>query len=238
LLAGRAALQLGAGRVHVGMLERLPCDPAQPELMLRDAAEVFKLATVLAVGPGLGQSSAAVELLRRAIATTLPLVIDADGLNLLAAHPVLAKHVAARTAATLLTPHPAEAARLLAQDTATIQADRVAAALQLANRFHADVALKGCGTLLAAADGRWAINTTGNAGLATAGSGDVLTGILAALLAQNWPASAALAAGVHLHGAAADALVAAGCGPIGMTAGEVIPSARALLNRWAADAGA
>jgi hydroxyethylthiazole kinase-like uncharacterized protein yjeF len=238
LLAGRAALQLGAGRVYVGMLDRLACDPTQPELMLRDAAEIFRLASVLAVGPGLGDSSAAVELLRRAIASTLPLVIDADGLNLLAAHPVLAKHVAARTAATILTPHPAEAARLLAQETAAIQADRVAAALRLADRFHADVALKGCGTVLASADGRWAINTSGNAGLATAGSGDVLTGILAALLAQHWPAPAALAAGVHLHGAAADVLTASGCGPIGMTAGEIIPSARALFNRWIADAGA
>lgn len=236
LLAGRAALQLGAGRVYVGMIEPLPCDPVQPELMLRSADEAFDAATVLAVGPGLGQSRAAEDLLRRAIAAPQPLVLDADALNLLAAHPVFARPLAARNAPTLLTPHPAEAARLLATTAAEVQADRVAAALALAARFHADVVLKGCGSVLAFADGRWAINASGNAGLATAGSGDVLTGIVAALLAQGWPSDAALAAGVHLHGAAADEVAAADCGPIGMTAGELIPAARRLLNRWIADA--
>ncbi|MDD5248366.1 MAG: NAD(P)H-hydrate dehydratase [Rhodocyclaceae bacterium] len=238
LLAARAALQLGAGRVYVGMLERLALDPGQPELMLRAADEVVALATALAIGPGLGQSAGANELLRQAIAAPLPLVIDADGLNLVAAHPTFHRHIAARSAATLLTPHPAEAARLLGKTTAEIQADRVAAALALAARFHADVVLKGCGSVIAGADGRWAINASGNAGLATAGSGDVLTGIVAALLAQGWPAHAALPAAVHLHGAAADRLAAAGSGPIGMTAGELVPAARALLNRWTADAGA
>ena len=232
LLAGRAALQLGAGRVYVGMLERLALDPGQPELMLRAADEVFALATALAIGPGLGQSAAASDLLRRAIAAPLPLVVDADGLNLLAAHPVLIKHLAARSAATLLTPHPAEAARLLGQTTAEVEADRVAAALALAARFNADIVLKGCGSVVAGADGSWAINASGNAGLATAGSGDVLTGIVTALLAQGWPARAALAAAVHLHGAAADRLAADGSGPIGMTAGELIPAARSLFNFW------
>jgi len=236
LLAGRSALQLGAGRVHVGMLERLPCDPCQPELMLRGAEEVFDLATVLAVGPGLGQSAQAVELLRRAIAEPKPLIVDADGLNLLAAHPVFAKHLATRSAATILTPHPAEAARLLATSTAEIQANRVTAALNLAERFRADVVLKGCGSVLAGADGRWAINTSGNAGLATAGSGDVLTGFIAALLAQDWPPLSATAAAIHLHGAAADHLAAEACGPIGLTAAELIPAARSLLNRWTMDA--
>ncbi|MBI4985351.1 MAG: NAD(P)H-hydrate dehydratase [Rhodocyclales bacterium] len=236
LLAGRAALQLGAGRVYVGMLERLAVDPAQPELMLRSADAVVPLATALAVGPGLGQSNVAVDLLRQAIAAPLPLVADADAINLLAAHPVLQKHLARRVAPTLLTPHPAEAARLLGKTTAAIQADRVAAALELAARCRADVVLKGCGSVIAAADGRWAINTTGNAGLATAGSGDVLAGILVALLAQGWPAAAALAGAVHLHGAAADDLVAAGSGPLGLTAGELIPAARKLINAWIADA--
>lgn len=238
LLAGRAALQLGAGRVYVGMLERLACDPCQPELMLRAAEEVFDLATVLAIGPGLGQSPSAVELLRRAIAAEMPLVVDADALNLLAAHPVLGAHLARRTHATLLTPHPAEAARLLSSGTGEIQADRVAAALALATRFNADVVLKGSGSILAGADGRWAVNANGNPGLATAGSGDVLSGFIAALLAQDWPAWAALNGAVHLHGAAADALAGAGCGPIGMSAGELISAARTLLNRWTADAAA
>lgn len=230
LLAGRAALRLGAGRVYVGMLERLPVDPGQPELMLREPRDTMAAATVLALGPGLGTSTAAVELARQAIENPLPLVIDADGLNILAAHPVLAGRLAARTAPTLLTPHPAEAARLLGTTTEEVQANRVAAALALAARCKAHVALKGCGTVLAGTDGRWALNTTGNPGLASAGSGDVLTGMAAALLAQGWPAWEALLGAVYLHGAAADTLVAQGIGPVGMTAGELCDEARALFN--------
>lgn len=164
-------------------------------------------------------------------------MLDADALNLVAAHPVLGKRIAARAAATLLTPHPAEAARLLGCAVAEVQADRVAAALELAARHRAHVVLKGCGSALADADGAWQINTSGNAGLAAAGSGDVLSGIVVALLAQGWPAAEALAAAVHLHGAAADELVADGTGPVGLAAGEVIDAARELLNRWIADAG-
>ena len=234
LLAGRAALKLGVGRVYVGVLESLAVDPLQPELMLRAANEVFDLATCLAVGPGLGQSAAALTLLRRAIATDLPLLLDADALNLLAAHPVLAGNLARRDAPTLLTPHPAEAARLLGCDVAAVQADRVAAALGLARRFKAASVLKGCGSVVALPDGRWFINTSGNPGLASAGTGDVLSGIVVALLAQGWPAEPALLAAVHLHGAAADACVAEGIGPIGLSAGELIAPARRLLNTWIA----
>lgn len=230
LLAGRAALRLGSGRVYVGMLEKLPVDPVQPELMLREPRDAMAAATVLALGPGLGDSTAAVELARQAIELPLPLVIDADGLNILAAHPVLAGRAAARPAPTLLTPHPAEAARLLGATVADVQADRVAAALALAGRCKAHVVLKGCGSVIAAADGRWSINASGNAGLASAGSGDVLAGMAAALLAQGWPAWEALLAAVHFHGAAADDLAARGVGPAGMTAGEIIDAARARFN--------
>jgi hydroxyethylthiazole kinase-like uncharacterized protein yjeF len=235
LLAGRASLGLGAGRVYVGLLETLPVDPLQPELMLRAADEVFGLATTLAVGPGLGRSDRALALLRQAIDAPLPLVLDADALNLLADHPVLFAKVSRRAAPTVLTPHPAEAARLLAANTETVQADRVASAVALAQRSRALVALKGCGTVIARSDGRWWLNASGNAGLATAGSGDVLTGLIAALLAQAWPAETAVATGVHLHGRAADDLVAAGIGPIGLTAGEIVGAARERLNRWIAD---
>jgi hydroxyethylthiazole kinase-like uncharacterized protein yjeF len=236
LLAGRAALRLGAGRVYVGMLERIEVDTQQPELMLRGAAEVFSLATVLAVGPGLGQSNEAAELLRRALDGALPLVLDADALNLLAARPVLLRKVSRRGTPPVLTPHPAEAARLLGTNTEAVQADRLAAALELAQRHQALVVLKGCGSIVATPDGHWFINTTGNAGLASAGSGDVLTGMIAALLAQHWPPLEATLAAVHLHGAAADALAADGTGPTGLTAGETITAARSLLNRWIANA--
>jgi hydroxyethylthiazole kinase-like uncharacterized protein yjeF len=132
----------------------------------------------------------------------------------------------------VLTPHPAEAARLLDCSTADIQADRVAAALEIARIYQSHVGLKGCGTVIATVDGRWWINTNGNPGMATAGMGDVLTGLIVALMAQGWNPLSALLAGVHLHGAAADQLVAEGVGPIGMTAGEVIDPARKLFNEW------
>ena len=236
LLAGRAALKLGAGRVYVGLLDHLPVDPIQPELMLRAADEAQSLATVLATGPGLGQSDTALALLRRAVESTLPLVLDADALNLLASHPTLFKHQARRAATTILTPHPAEAARLLDVATEAVQADRVAAALELARRGQALVVLKGCGSIVATPAGQWYINATGNPGLASAGTGDVLTGCIAAFLAQGWPPTEALLAAVHLHGAAADGLSAAGTGPVGLAAGELIDAARALLNRWLANA--
>jgi hydroxyethylthiazole kinase-like uncharacterized protein yjeF len=231
-LAGRAALRLGAGRVYLGMLDGCALDPCQPELMLRSPQEVLTLATVLAIGPGLGQSSQAESLLAQALNSPLPLVIDADALNLLALHAQRLKQLAVRPAPTFLTPHPAEAARLLGMTTAAVQADRLSAARCLAERLRVHVALKGCGTIIAHPDGCWQINSSGNPALATAGSGDVLTGILSALLAQGWPAAAALPAAVHLHGAAADACVLSGSGPIGLTAGEVIDSARRLLNNW------
>ena len=112
------------------------------------------------------------------------------------------------------------------------KADRIGAALELATTYNAYVALKGCGTIVATPTGQWFVNTSGNPGLATAGSGDVLTGFVTALLAQHWPPLEALLAAVHLHGGAADTLVAQGRGPIGLTAGELIDSARACFNRW------
>ena len=231
LLAARAGLQLGAGRVFVGLLQPLAVDPLQPELMLRTADNALAHATVAVVGPGMGSSDAALEIVRRAATADFPLLLDADALNLLAAHPVLSALIARRAAPTLLTPHPAEAARLLTTTTEAVQADRVGTALKLAQRFKAHVALKGCGTVIAHPDGDWRINANGNPGLASGGTGDVLSGFIGALLAQGWPADAALCGAVHLHGAAAGALVANGAGPVGIAAGELIPVARTLLNR-------
>ena len=237
LLAGRAALRLGAGRVYVGLLDsRHPgVDALQPELMLRPAREAIALsgalAGALAIGPGLGQSNDARDLLRTAIDAALPLLLDADALNIVAAHPVLAGRLRRRSEPALLTPHPAEAARLLGADVAGVQRDRLACALELARRFNACVVLKGCGSVLAAPGGEWAINPTGNPGMASAGMGDVLSGMVCALLAQGWPAWPALAGGVWLHGRAADRLVERGDGPIGLAAGELIDQARAALNQ-------
>lgn len=237
LLAGRAALKLGAGRVYLGLLDpdAPGLDPLQPELMLRRANALLSAdLRALACGPGLGQSGEALRLLEQAIRAPLPLVLDADALNLLASDGRLEGHLYTRIAPVILTPHPAEAARLLACSVSDVQRDRVAAATRLACATGACVVLKGCGSIVALPDGRWWINTTGNPGMATAGMGDVLTGLIAALLAQGWPAEAATLAGVHLHGAAADRLVASGIGPVGLTAGEVIDAARAVFNRWLA----
>jgi hydroxyethylthiazole kinase-like uncharacterized protein yjeF len=180
----------------------------------------------------MGVSHEALVLLENACQLELPLVLDADALNLVAEEGELHVALATRSAPTLLTPHPAEAARLLDCDVATVQADRITAALELATRYTALVALKGCGTVVASPEGAWFINTNGNPGLATAGSGDVLTGFVTALLAQGWPPLDALLAAVHLHGSAADRLADEGCGPLGLSAGELIDSARYVLNRW------
>ena len=235
LLAGRAAIKLGAGRVYVGLLDSAApaCDPLQPELMLRTAANLLltELAA-LACGPGLGVAPNTAELLETAISLDQPLVLDADALNLVAREGNLQVALATRQQPAILTPHPAEAARLLDCTTAEIQADRIKAAQEIAERYRCHVALKGCGTVIAAVDGRFWINSTGNPGMATAGMGDVLSGLIVALLAQGWPALEALLAGVHLHGAAADRLLAQGIGPIGLTAGEVIDAARQVFNEW------
>jgi hydroxyethylthiazole kinase-like uncharacterized protein yjeF len=160
----------------------------------------------------------------------IPAVIDADALNMIAQYSVLQSALHARKAPTLLTPHPAECARLLGGSTRDVQADRIRAAAEASARFRAYVALKGNGTVCAAPDGRWWINASGNPGMASAGMGDVLTGLVGALLAQGVEAEHALLAGVYLHGASADACVAGGAGPVGLTAGELIDRARRLAN--------
>lgn len=234
LLAGRAALWLGAGRVYVGLLDAgAPnVDARAPELMLRHATALPETLTALAVGPGLGTDAVAISLVTAAIERDIPLVLDADGLNIVSKHHELGVKLTTRSAATVLTPHPAEAARLLGRSTSEVQSDRLAAALSLARKYRSLVVLKGCGSIIATADGRWFINNTGHPGMATAGMGDVLSGLTLSLLAQGWPAEAAIICSVHLHGAAADRLAREGIGPIGLTAGEVIEAARGVFNGW------
>ena len=235
LLAGRAALKLGAGKVFLGLLSDHPpaFDYLQPELMLRTPHELLEagLITVFAVGPGMGTAKTAAQLLREALDVNAPLVLDADALNLIAASKTLQARLPKRSAPSVLTPHPAEGARLLGCATADVQADRVKAAIELARRYHAFVVLKGNGSIVASPHGTWQINASGNPGMATAGMGDVLAGMIAALIAQGAGANAATAAAVWLHGAAADAQASAGAGPIGIAASELIDAARALLNQ-------
>ena len=240
LLAGRAALLAGAGKVRLGLLssDAPAADATQPELMLGTVDDAMQM-DVLVGGPGAGRSPSAtsVSMFERTVMPTLvaapkPLVLDADGLNTLAYNSSLAHDVSLRKAPTVLTPHPAEAGRLLERSTAEVQADRVSAAIDLARRFKASVVVKGAGSVCAFRDGTWSVNATGNPGLASAGNGDVLAGLVGALLAQGLDAARALQYAVCLHGAAGDACVARGVGPVGLTALEVAHEARTLINAW------
>ena len=235
LLAGRAALNLGAGRVYIGMLAKKSpvVDYLQPELMLRAPTELLALESLSCIlaGPGMGTSPLAVNLLKQALNIPLPLVLDADALNLVAQHTDLAEKLMDRDAPTILTPHPTEAARLLNSTTTAVQNNRMQAALQLAKQFKCTVVLKGAGSICCLTNGKRYINTSGNAGLSTAGTGDVLTGMIGALIAQGIDAERALLLAVYLHGAAADEFCKEINGPVGMTASDVINAARKLFNR-------
>ncbi|CAE6751831.1 NAD(P)H-hydrate dehydratase [Paraburkholderia haematera] len=237
ILAARAALYTGAGKVHVAFLGdgAPPYDPPHPELMLHaiDDLPLDKM-DALAIGCGMGLRDGATRAMHDVLRLDVPKLFDADALNLMSTDPSLAAEVTARGVQgdpCVLTPHPLEAARLLGTDAPGVQRDRLAAARALAARFAAVVVLKGTGTVIAAPDGRVAINPTGNAALATGGTGDVLGGIIGAFLAQHLPRYEAALAGVYLHGLAADTLSAQGHGPAGLTAGELAPMVRTLLNR-------
>lgn len=209
LLTGRSALKSGAGRVTLGLLdERVAVDFTQPELMFATAESLAQNGrlSVLALGPGLGQGEHALALLKKALALPCPVVVDADALNLLAAHVQARDVLERRAGVTLLTPHPGEAARLLGCSVAAVQADRRAAARQIAESFHAGVALKGSGSVIVQPDGSISINTSGCPAMAAAGMGDVLTGLIAGLIAQGVEPGRALEAGVYLHGAAGERL--------------------------------
>jgi hydroxyethylthiazole kinase-like uncharacterized protein yjeF len=251
LLGARAGLYLGAGRVHVAFLAQPAplLDPVHPELMLRPLDGLaLEAMSALVVGPGMGtgtDSAARLATLLQGIAALTAqgkeapaLVFDADALNLLANDPALA--TAARDAGVpiVLTPHPLEAARLAGCTVGEVQRDRLAAARALSAQWGAVVVLKGSGTVIAtphvstaaSAKVALAINPTGNAGLATAGTGDVLAGMIGALLAQGMPAGAAARAAVWTHGRAAERLVRSGIGPAGLTASELYLPARDILN--------
>jgi NAD(P)H-hydrate epimerase len=180
---------------------------------------------VLAVGPGLGATSWSQSLLKSCLEADTPLVVDADGLNLLAG--LCAQKTVTRND-WILTPHPGEAARLLACKVSEVQRDRVLAATTIAARFNAHVVLKGCGTIIADPGGQYAICPLGNPGMATAGSGDVLTGVLVALLAQGLDCFDASRAGVLAHAAAGD-LAASASGEMALMAGDIIKN---LAGVW------
>ncbi len=243
MLAARAALAMGAGRVWCGFMDAgAPAlDPLWPELMIR--APDALLATLsgtahddarcVVFGPGAGQTDSARALLLAVLALPCALLIDADGLNTLAAQDrdgASWRALRSRRAPTWITPHPGEAATLLGQEARTVQADRLAAARALASLTGATCVLKGAGTVVASPSGATWINHGGNGLLATAGSGDVLSGAIAALLAQTRGATAAGLAAVWMHGAAADRASAGQYALRAGTLGEAMAAVRATLS--------
>jgi NAD(P)H-hydrate epimerase len=236
-LCGEAALRGGAGKVtlvtrpeHSALL-----NVACPELMVRglDAGEslagLLGEVDALVTGTGLGQSEWSQRMFDQCMQATVPLVLDADGLNLLAALLPDLDAADLPRGRWVLTPHPAEAGRLLGCAAAEVQQDRVAAAQRLARRYQAVVVLKGCGSVIADADGRYAICPLGNPGMATAGTGDVLTGVIGALLAQGLSCWDAACAGVVAHARAGD-LAAAQVGERGLMASDITRQLPSVLN--------
>lgn len=229
-LCAEAAVRCGAGLASVatrtGHVAALAA--ARPELMAhgiedgRALAPLLERADVVALGPGLGRGDWGQAAWNAALDVAKPTVVDADGLNLLAATP------RAVPAASVLTPHPGEAARLLDRAISEVQADRYAAACELASRHRAVVVLKGAGSLVASPGGRVAVCRWGNSGMASGGMGDVLTGVIAALLAQGLDAWDAACLGVAAHARAGD-LAAAGA-PRGLLASDLFGSLRDVLN--------
>ena len=207
LLAGSAALHCGAGRVYLALLDTaaLSVDPQQPELMLRSADQLDYAKGTIVCGCGGGDGIR--SYLPKILSSAKSLVLDADALNAIAIDAQLQTQLRARAArrwSTVLTPHPLEAARLLGITSAQAQHDRLAAALRLAENFQCTVVLKGSGSVIAGPGQVPCINPTGNARLATAGTGDVLAGAVGAGLAAGLPAFQAAGEAVYQHGASAD----------------------------------
>lgn len=230
-LAGEACLRVGAGKVTLATRsEHVQAVLAgRPELMAHpaddrsDIERILEPATVVAVGPGLGQDDWAQHLLTACLAQSKPLVVDADALNLLAQRPEIQPRDA-----WILTPHPGEAGRLLGISSGHIHADRLGAAHRLNARFGATVVLKGAGTLVTRLGEVTSICDAGNPGMATAGMGDVLTGVIAGLAGQTLSLWDAARAGVLVHALAGDA--AARSGERGLVASDLFDELRRCVN--------
>lgn len=224
-LCGEAALRSGAGKVtlatdpvHAGMVNLV-----RPELMVKaiekatDLRALLENDFVVALGPGLGTTDWSSSLFDACLDSNAPMVVDADGLNLLARR---SRQGDVNRSNWILTPHPAEAARLLDCEVSEIQQDRVGAAVAIAGKFGACAVLKGCGTIVADASGGYAICPAGNPGMATAGSGDVLTGVVAAALGHGLSVFDAACTGVLAHALAGDR-AAEKLGEMGLIAGDI-----------------
>lgn len=247
-LAAEAALRSGAGLVYVGIPQSLspiverklteavkvPLPDSDGALAYEALGKVLKLLKdkdVLAMGPGLSKRAQTAELVKaliKKIPETLPVVIDADAINILSEEPKLLK---ALKAPAVLTPHPGELSRLIRKSVAEIEGDRVGTAKEVAAEFDLVLVLKGVPTVTALPSGHVFINSTGNSGLATGGSGDVLTGLIAGLIAQGMKPQEAAPVGVYLHGLIADRLKEK-TGERAMIAGDLIKAMPAVLKEF------
>ena len=246
VMTAMAAMRAGAGLVSLGVPASLNpvVEPQAVEVMTVPLPETDNhrldssaMETVeplldgkrcLAIGPGMGTGDGAGQLLFSLLKKNqVPLVIDADGLNLLAGNPGVLKSV---LAPVVITPHPGEMGRLLGTTAQHVQKDRIGAARGFARSFGVHVVLKGAATVIAHPDGDAYVNATGNAGMASGGMGDVLTGLIAGFVGQGYPAETAAKLGAHLHGRAADRLFE-DRGPFGFLATDVMQRIPEEINR-------
>lgn len=229
-IAAEASARVGAGLISVATrcAHSALFNLTRPELMCHGIDNIAELspltnaASVIAIGPGLGQSQWSQALLQKAIETELPLIVDADALNLLSQQPQKNDH-------WILTPHPGEAGRLLGCSSKQIQANRLQAVKQLYDRYGGVIVLKGAGTLIYNGEGSIRLASVGNPGMASGGMGDALVGIIAGLVAQQFSLMNAACVGVILHGMAADK-AAEQDGERGMLAMDLMPHLRHLAN--------
>ena len=228
-MAAEAAMRVGSGLVSVATRKShaAQLSAAIPEIMSHGVETLDKLmplikrASVIAIGPGLGQSDWAKLLFARVLESDLPIIIDADALNLLAEEEQSSQN-------WVITPHPGEAARLLKTDVTTVQSDRYQSAKMLYEKYQAPVVLKGAGSIVTDLQGNLLVCNAGNPGMSTGGMGDVLTGVIAGLIAQGADIETATQAGVLIHARAAD--LAAEFGERGMMATDLMPYLRELAN--------
>ena len=229
-MAAEAAMRVGSGLVSVATRKShaAQLSIAVPEIMshgvetLDELMPLIKRANVIAIGPGLGQSEWAKLLFARVLESDLPIIIDADGLNLLAEEEQSSPN-------WVITPHPGEAARLLKTDVATIQSDRFQSARNLHEKYQGPVVLKGAGSIVTNLKGRLFVCSEGNPGMSTGGMGDVLTGVIAGLVAQGIDIERATQLGVLMHARAAD-MAAFDGGERGIIATDLMPYLRELAN--------
>ena len=234
-LAAEASLKVGSGLTSVAtqpehisaILARCPEIMACGVISGQQLEPLLEKPSVLVVGPGLGRSPWSEQLLQKAVATGLPMVLDADALNILADGRVVRQDKAQQW---VLTPHVGEAARLLGVSVGDIQADRFSAVAKIKEKYNAVVLLKGPGTLISSEDSMFKLCPYGNPAMATAGMGDILSGLIGGLMAQGIEKQQATELGCCLHSAAADELVSAS-GYLGVTASDILPWIKKLLNQ-------